>query len=228
MISKPYFFLCILFSISIYPTYSLASSCDMSVQSQEELDDLIKSEIEQKHKSAIDVRLTSNNDFFIKDEICITSINVDDFGYTFRVGLKIDNKNALYQGKFAFNYLVPALQTQLSAGTVVRESDIYFISYPSQKVNNNLIKTKEELVGKALRTSTNADKPLNIRDVYVPLLIHKNESVNVVYEKGNISIKVTALALENGSMNDMIKLKNTRSGNIFTAKVSGEKTAIIY
>lgn len=167
----------------LFSPHTSYATCNYTASSQGEIDEQIIEEIQKKNKGAIDIKLTSNHEISNKFDLCISSIALDEYGNTFRVNFKIDGKNYLYQGKFTFNYLIPALQTNMKSGEIIKHDDIYFISYPATRINNNIIQNKEDLIGKAVRNNIQSDKPINIREIYNPILIHKNETVNVVYEK---------------------------------------------
>jgi flagella basal body P-ring formation protein FlgA len=64
-----------------------------------------------------------------------------------------------------------------------------------------------------------AQKPILFSDVISPLLIKKNDKVNIHYHKNGISIETIGIALEDAGAGDMVKVKNIDSNKVVVAKV---------
>jgi len=67
-----------------------------------------------------------------------------------------------------------------------------------------------------------AGRPIAKQDVIERPIIHRGDVVEVVATHGMLDIRMKALALEDGGMNALIKLKNLDSNKAFTAQILNE------
>jgi flagellar basal body P-ring formation protein FlgA len=82
-----------------------------------------------------------------------------------------------------------------------------------------------DLVGKVAKRTLLPGRfvPLgSVRDAY---LVAQGSSVQVMFVEGGLTISVTAVTLEPGSAGDVVKVRNTDSGAVFSATVMADGTA---
>jgi flagella basal body P-ring formation protein FlgA len=81
-----------------------------------------------------------------------------------------------------------------------------------------------ELVGKVAKRTLLPGRfvPLaSVRDAY---LVAQGAAVQVMFVEGGLTISMTAVTLEPGSAGDVVKVRNTDSGAVFSAIVMGDGT----
>ena len=81
-----------------------------------------------------------------------------------------------------------------------------------------------ELVGKVAKRTLLPGRfvPLtSVRDAY---LVAQGAAVQVIFVEGGLTISMTAVTLEPGSAGDMVKVRNTDSGAVFSATVMADGT----
>jgi flagella basal body P-ring formation protein FlgA len=61
----------------------------------------------------------------------------------------------------------------------------------------------------------------SVRDAY---LVAQGAAVQVIFVEGGLTISMTAVTLEPGSAGDMVKVRNTDSGAVFSATVMADGT----
>src|SRR5262245_33864079 len=82
----------------------------------------------------------------------------------------------------------------------------------------------DELVGKVAKRTLLPGRfvPLaSVRDAY---LVAQGAAVQVVFVEGGLTISMTAVTLEPGSAGDVVKIRNTDSGAVFSATVMADGT----
>jgi flagellar basal body P-ring formation protein FlgA len=81
-----------------------------------------------------------------------------------------------------------------------------------------------ELIGKVAKRTLLPGRfvPLtSVRDAY---LVAQGAAVQVMFVEGGLTISMTAVTLEPGSAGDMVKVRNTDSGAVFSATVMADGT----
>ena len=66
------------------------------------------------------------------------------------------------------------------------------------------------------------NRPVLPRQVAAPKLVGRKQTVTMVFANGAITIQDIGEAMEDGAMNEMIRVKNTNSNIIVHAKVIGD------
>ena len=59
--------------------------------------------------------------------------------------------------------------------------------------------------------------------IQAPLAVRRRDSVNVSYQRPGVTITFTAEAMEEGSLGQMIEVKNSRTGEAFAAEIVGRQ-----
>ena len=82
----------------------------------------------------------------------------------------------------------------------------------------------EELVGKVARRTLLPGRFVALSAVRDPYLIPQGAAVQVMFVSGGLSISTKAVTLQPGSAGDVVKVRNTDSGAIFSATVMEDGT----
>ena len=138
----------------------------------------------------------------------------------------VDNRINI-EAKFKEAVLVPALSKTYAKGESINESDIVLIKHPKDKTSDRYITQKDDLIGMIAKRNIKPMMYITQSSVSKPILINKKDIVDIVYVKGNVMLQGTAIALESGGKDDLIKLKNPDSNKVFVAKVLDKNKAVI-
>jgi len=92
-----------------------------------------------------------------------------------------------------------------------------FRAKPITHLNNGILQAKHHI---------NIDKILTLRDVEILSLIKRGSKVKVSVNDENIAISFIAKALQNGKINDLIKVKKS-NGKVLKVIITGRNTAEI-
>ncbi len=90
----------------------------------------------------------------------------------------------------------------------------------------HLITSLQEILGS--RAKINIRKGIPIKDYMIKpnYLVNRGSSVKIIYNKGLIHIELLGRALENGLLNQIIKVKNISTGKVIPCKVIGKNQVL--
>ena len=90
----------------------------------------------------------------------------------------------------------------------------------------HLITSIQEIIGS--RAKINIRKGIPIKDYMIQpnYLVNRGSSVKIIYNKGLIHIELLGRALENGLLNQIIKVKNISTGKVIPCKVIGKNQVL--
>ena len=81
----------------------------------------------------------------------------------------------------------------------------------------------DELVGRRAKKSLRAGLVLHDRHLQPDWMVHAKQSVSVVNNTGGIQVTTAGIALENGRLGDLVKVRNLSSNSILHGFVAGTK-----
>lgn len=81
------------------------------------------------------------------------------------------------------------------------------------------IATPEEAVGLEARVALYPDRPIRPEDLVPPALVARNQIVELVYQRGGLSISAEGRALERAAAGATIRVMNTLSRTTVSARV---------
>jgi len=117
---------------------------------------------------------------------------------------------------------VPVIKRNLSAKTLIKEEDLAFEMKELSKLPHDVLLEVGKIVGKETRTSLKAGSILRSSYLAEPVLIKRNQEVEIVARGKGLIVKAKGLALENGRKDELIRVRNISSQKIIQAKVAGE------
>ena len=97
------------------------------------------------------------------------------------------------------------------------------MSYTSVKNIYGIVTNKNDLIGMKVKRNIRTNQKIYHNNLEKIWTIEKNSKIIVVNNIGPITVKVDAIALENGDKNDKIRVKNISSGEILTGYVENKK-----
>lgn len=115
----------------------------------------------------------------------------------------------------------------LVRGKVVRDEDVYQAELDTQKLKQGYFTNKNELVGLVCKHDITADTPFTPYNIELAKLVHKGEEVTIVANNDNLIVSMAGIALNEGALGDVVKIKNLSSKKVIEAQVSGEKRVTV-
>lgn len=112
-------------------------------------------------------------------------------------------------GKIKKFMMIPVLAEPIGQHAVINESNIRFSRFSDEQVNANMAFRKEDIVGKILKPGRSllVDKPLQLTDLEMPILIKKGEEVRIKYVDRFFEISIAAVAKNNGYAGEKISFE---------------------
>lgn len=109
----------------------------------------------------------------------------------------------------------------------INDDDLDFNYVDKNRLYNGFYKTKEEVLGFEAAQVIPAGTILTKRNLQLPLLVHRNETVDLIAGNGAIMVTMKGLSRTDGRLNEVIKAYNPVSNKSLDAVVIGEGKAKI-
>ena len=119
-----------------------------------------------------------------------------------------------------------ALNKPKKSGSIINEEDIIKIK---KKLSNitGLVLSKKDLIGRKLRKSVSANRPLYHTSLKKDWLIEKDSIVLIENNQPNITIRAEGVALENADFGEKVRVKNLKSGKIVYGFAENKKKILL-
>lgn len=122
---------------------------------------------------------------------------------------------------------VPILKRRVNHGELIVESNIEMQEFGTNRLRGEIVSSAAQLIGKTPKRSISALRPIRTDEIGTPAIVHKGETVSIMYKTPSMEIKTVGEALENGAEGDIIKIRNPESHNVIQATITGKGTAEI-
>jgi flagellar basal body P-ring formation protein FlgA len=128
--------------------------------------------------------------------------------------------------------IVETVQTEVltqpvARGEVIKASDIALERRPKSEVAGDPIASADEAVGRAVRQAMRAGQALQRTQLMKPELVHRDDSITLVYEVPGIMLTTRGKALEPGALGDTISVVNIETKRTLQGLVSGPNRVTI-
>ena len=125
----------------------------------------------------------------------------------------------------AANLDLPVPRVTIYPGDIISADQITDRAFLAHTVTrSSVFDDRRALVGKVARRTLLQGAPVQINSVRDPYLVNQNKSSLVVFHNAGLTISTQAIALENGSAGDVVKLRNPDSGVIIQGTVEADGT----
>ncbi len=114
------------------------------------------------------------------------------------------------------------VRKNITKGEVLTEDHLSY----SYQISDDLpggFTSMSEVIGRKAKFNLARGAVIKTRQLEIVYPVEEGKAVLVVADNSRLSITVNAIALEAGQLGDMIKVKNSTSGKILNAIVTGEK-----
>ncbi|HVM33115.1 MAG TPA: flagellar basal body P-ring formation chaperone FlgA [bacterium] len=131
--------------------------------------------------------------------------------------------------RLLINVMRPAVVTQaaVQAGDKFSGDNVALVRWPESKTPPNALRDLSGVLGRTANGFLPPKTVVALRDLYDPPVIHHGAEVSGVVRQGNVELQVSVRAIDDGKMNDVIRVENTDSHKLLKAKVLDEKTVLI-
>jgi len=112
----------------------------------------------------------------------------------------------------------------LKRGQIIRDGDFEFRMERLSGRDRGYIQSAKALIGKELKRSARVGQALRAQNVSEPLAVKRGDQVVVEASAGALLVVTTGIAMASGHIGEQIKIKNTDSERIISARVVNEST----
>ncbi|MEO8400444.1 MAG: flagellar basal body P-ring formation chaperone FlgA [Gammaproteobacteria bacterium] len=104
---------------------------------------------------------------------------------------------------------------------VITEDDMDFAQYDRNRLYNGYFSAKENVIGQVASQLIASGTVLTKKNVQQPVLVHRNQTVDLIARTNSITVTMKGVAKSDGSLNEVIKAYNPSSKRILDAVVVG-------
>jgi len=122
---------------------------------------------------------------------------------------------------------VPILHSRLRNGDIIRQKDVDTRMLRVDHLDRNAFTSADQVIGMSARRTLLSGKPLTSNDVREPQMVSRGSMVIMTYRTANMSITAHGTARENGTTGDTVRVRNTNSGKIIEAVVTGPDSVAV-
>jgi flagellar basal body P-ring formation protein FlgA len=162
--------------------------------------------------------------------LAIDDLTVDPHTGRFSATVSARNDNATAQrvtGRLIRMVKLAVLDRALGPGDVIGEHDLTTLTARADRIPPDAILAARDLIGKSPRRLLRAEEPLRSDDVQMPVIVHKGDLIILVLQTPFLRLTAQAKALDDGGMNAVIRVANTKSNRLLDATVIGPNLAAV-
>ena len=191
-----------------------------------------KLEISKYLNSSKLVRVKCPND---DDLDLFVRIKIDEEKKAKSKNLIFENKNkaknssnlSKKEKKVKKKFKVFKLSRGIEKNSVLQEEDIKVV-FSDISSQSSFFKHKSELIGRKLNKNLKMDQILHPRHLVEKFDVNNGDQVSIVSDTGQVSVTVLGEALNSGHLDDLIKVKNVRSGKIIKGYIKKNKIIRVF
>ena len=115
----------------------------------------------------------------------------------------------------------------LMTGDVIQPSDLGYANVPIFAIAPSAPRDADDIIGKAAARPLRAGTPVSTRDVAAPLVIKRDDMVQVAYDSDGVSLTMQGKAMAAAAIGEPVSVVNLTSKKIIQAVASGPDQAVV-
>jgi flagella basal body P-ring formation protein FlgA len=126
-----------------------------------------------------------------------------------------------FTGTIVETVAAAVLTRALGRGEIIKAADLSIERRPKAEIVADMIGIADDAIGLAVRQPQRAGQPLRRADLTKPELVHRDDTVTLVYEVPGILLTTRGKAIDSGAEGDVIGVLNIQSKRTVQGIVSG-------
>lgn len=114
----------------------------------------------------------------------------------------------------------------LSSGDIIQAEDLTYSQVLVQAVPSDAPRTADDVIGLSVKRPLRTGQAVSTRDLLAPLVIRRDDLVQVIYRDGSIVLSLEAKAMGNAAVGELFTLQNTSSKKSIEAVATGPGKAL--
>lgn len=131
------------------------------------------------------------------------------------------------QGEAAKVVSVPVLSHRLRHGEIIEARHLSYVEMLHRDISANMVVEKDEIIGMTPRRALNSEQVILSSDITAPILVKRNDIINITFKKGPIQLSTKGRAVSEGAKGDIVQIMNPSSKKIIEAIVTGPQQAVV-
>jgi len=115
----------------------------------------------------------------------------------------------------------------LEKNSVLQDDDIKVV-FSIKSSQTSFFKSKNELIGRKLNKNLKMDQILHPRHLNTKFDVNNGDQVSIVSNTKTIAVTVLGEALGSGNLDDLIRVKNIRSGKVIKGYIKKNKIIRVF
>ena len=115
----------------------------------------------------------------------------------------------------------------LSSGDIIQAEDLIYSQVLVQAVPSDAPRSADDVIGLSVKRPLRTGQAVSTRDLLAPLVIRRDDLVQVIYRDGSIVLSLEAKAMGNAAVGELFTLQNTSSKKSIEAVATGPGKALI-
>lgn len=115
----------------------------------------------------------------------------------------------------------------LSSGDILQAEDLTYSQVLVQAVPSDAPRSADDVIGLSVKRPLRTGQAVSTRDLLAPLVIRRDDLVQVTYRDGSIILSLEAKAMANAAVGELVTLQNTSSKKSIEAVATGPGKALI-
>ncbi len=107
----------------------------------------------------------------------------------------------------------------LKAGMIVNFSDVSVKEVNIKRLRHHYYEDPEKLIGKQIKHTVKIGQAITKRDVIEPKVIKRGQFVRIQARNGALAVTMNGIAMQDGRVNQLIRVKNSSTGRVIQAVV---------
>ena len=114
----------------------------------------------------------------------------------------------------------------LSSGDIIQAEDLTYSQVLVQAVPSDAPRSADDVIGLSVKRPLRTGQAVSTRDLLAPLVIRRDDLVQVIYRDGSIVLSLEAKAMGNAAVGELFTLQNTSSKKSIEAVATGPGKAL--
>lgn len=157
--------------------------------------------------------------------VAIEALSFDKAAHKWQANMHILSKNETVsvspiQGRYEEVYSVPVLTRQTASTDIITDADLTMMDVPARQIRKDTVINMSDILGKSPKRGISPNRPIRLAEINLPTIVKKGSSVSIHYSAPYMNLRTAGVALEDGSLGSMIRVKNQESDRAISARVT--------
>lgn len=146
--------------------------------------------------------------------------NLDSSYSKFKMRVDYNNgSNEYVYGRYNVCIEAPVTARVIKVGEIITNTDIAFTKVKLSRLGEKFLLNYDSVIGMQVKRPLLAGSLIRSTDLIKPVVIKVNDPISITYKSSSIQLKTSGVAVNNGGIGDMIKVKNNDTGAVILGQI---------